>query len=202
MAFRFHPAMLLLAALLVPRRGRGPGPRPAPPSPVPHPPKPPRGGGTEVPIFLSSGTLDPKGWAGSRWRAAVVALDSYPELAGRNVSDIATSVLAHWGIETGWGTDEFNYNLGGIHAFPGVPYFWSTDAGVRTKFQAWPTLDAGVRGYLDLIRRHFADCWAMLVMQPPLPWASWYDCLGAHGYYGVRGAYEYARQHAEMLLGD
>jgi hypothetical protein len=195
------PLVLLALVAMGGRKRSRPGPGP---SPVPHPPRPPGPGpaGAQVPIFLSAGTLDAKGWASSRWRACVTALDQYPELVGRNVSDIATSVVAHWGIETAWGDNEFNYNLGGIHASGSVPWFKSSDAGVPTRFEAWDSLDAGVHGYLDLIRNHFSDCWSMLIAQPPLPWAQWYDCLGAHGYYGVRGAYEYARQHVEQLLGD
>jgi Mannosyl-glycoprotein endo-beta-N-acetylglucosaminidase len=153
-------------------------------------------------MFLSSGTLNTQGWAGSRWRAAVAALDTYAEFEGRNVDDIAASVVAHWALETNWGAAEYNYNLGGIHAAPGVAYFNSFDAGVPTRFQAWTSLDAGVRGYLDLVRNHFGACWSMLIADPPLPWAQWYDCLGAHGYYAVRGPYEAARLRVVQLVGD
>jgi hypothetical protein len=198
---RFHPAILLLLAVFAGggKRGRAqpsPGPRPGPPRPGP----PARG---EIPRAASAGGLDAQGWVTTRLLACVDYLVTLPELAGRpggNVQDIATDIVAHWALETNWGKAEFNFNLGGIHSGGGGPYFWALDAGVRVRFVAWGSLAEGVRGYVDLLRVHFGGCWSTLTALPELPTSQWYDCLGAHGYYGVRGNYEAAHARVQELL--
>jgi hypothetical protein len=190
-------ALVILAARALARRpgpGPAPGPGPHPPGPSPRPP----GAGREVAKFLS-GNLDEKAWAGSRWRACVVALDERGVTG--DTSEIAARIVAHWAIETDWGRAEFNYNLGGIHAYEGVDWFASRDADVPTHFAAWHTLQDGVRGYLDLLQHHYADCWGELV-DTTAPARSWYDCLGSHGYYGQAGAYSDARMRVLQDVGD
>jgi hypothetical protein len=130
---------------------------------------------------IKSWTGTAQAWTQSRYKVALDILDSKlpPDL---DAEEMAKSVVAHWGIETNWGANEFNYNLGGIHASAGQTYFASTDAGVPTRFVAYGSVEDGANGYASLLLAKYQKCVKLLASSPET--ADWYVCLGSMGYYG------------------
>jgi len=154
--------------------------------PAPAPPGPPRrrvgpmGQGRPIAHTFSGNAT---AWALSRWNIAKAMLaplgSARPDL---DIDEIATSVVTHWAIETDWGSDEYNFNLGGIHANPGEAYFQSTDAGKPAKFAAYDSIEGGAKAYGDLLQGRYRPCAIKLLADPES--ADWYVCLGSMGYYG------------------
>lgn len=145
----------------------------------------PKGG--SVPIKHTEPSQVAQDWARQRFQT------SMDYLKGIGVSDadataMSLSALAHWSIETGTGdvttagANEFNYNVGGIHARDGDQYFDSTDQGKPQKFAAYDTPAQGVGDYWALLASEYSDCLKMLKDKPTD--AGWFKCLGQKGYYG------------------
>lgn len=140
----------------------------------------PTGGSVDM---KQTGGKDVGDWARSRYQAAhdVLVQEGF---ADPQAHDMALSVLAHWSLETNGGANEYNFNLGGIHAIHDQQYFESVDAGKPTHFVAYDDLDQAVRDYFSLISSaYYASCWALLKDKPTE--ADWYECLGKKGYYGA-----------------
>lgn len=147
--------------------GGGSGPSPSPSS----------GGKPKVRTFVGNATA----WVKDRYELAHALLSDQLPMQ-YDAEEISRSVVAHWGIETNWGANEFNFNLGGIHASKGQPFFASTDAGRPTNFVAYASAQDGAKGYADLLMHQFKACAMKLLADPEL--ADWYVCLGTMGYYG------------------
>jgi len=168
-------AVVVLFALLLTSDSHGHVPAPPRPGPGPGP------AGPSKPKAKSwSGSA--AAWAQSRYAEALKILEAQDLPLGVDAEEVATSVVAHWAIETAWGASEFNFNLGGIHAAAGQPYFSALDAGVPTHFVAYGSLDEGIKGYADLLQARYKSCAVKLFMNPTA--ADWYVCLGSLGYYG------------------
>lgn len=126
-------------------------------------------------------------WARSRYAAAHAYLTDTLGMTDPDAHEAALSVLAHWSIETGAGTNEYNFNVGGIHAAGNQDYFVSTDQNekgekVSTNFAAYASLADGVAAYFAVLSSPlFKSCLETLKAGPTQ--AGWYKCLGQAGYY-------------------
>ncbi|SRR5260221_4383225 len=139
---------------------------------------------------FSSYDGDTSTWAKRRFALAYEYFRTHWQnaLSDEAAKEAALSVLAHWAIETGTGTSEYNFNVGNIHAVGAGPWFGSADQAERTgktygaQFAAYPSLDAGVHAYLALLENsRYAHCLDLLVESPSDP--EWFKCLGEAGYF-------------------
>ena len=98
-------------------------------------------------------------WSGdalaSEYRGARGAIETI------NAAMIAT---AHWGLETGWGANEWNYNAGGIHCAANSAECFRENAPageVDEEFLAYSSLPAFLQSYFELVARTpmYADAW-------------------------------------------
>jgi len=134
-----------------------------------------------------TGLANATDWAADRFKRSVAYLTGIG-LNAADAREMSLSALAHWAIETGdgdittAGTHEYCNNVGGIHANDGEQYFESTDAGVKTKFAAYDTADAGVGDYWALLATKYQSCLKQLKDAPTSD--AWIRCLGTSGYYG------------------
>jgi hypothetical protein len=168
--------LLILFVIMLATSGKGSGPPPGPPDRRRVGPMGP--GRPMAKSFQGNATA----WAMSRWKVArdLLAQQLPPD---RDADEVATAVVSHWAIETDWGDDEYNWNLGGIHAASGEPYFASTDAGKPTHFRAYDSLEDGVKSYAKLLMDRYRECALMLINDPES--SDWYVCLGKKGYYAA-----------------
>jgi hypothetical protein len=166
-------AVLVLLALVFSGDSHGHTPSPPRPGPGPAGPSKPK---------ARSWTGSAAAWTQSRYAEALKILEAQDLPLGVDAEEVATSVVAHWAIETAWGANEYNFNLGGIHAASGQPYFSALDAGVPTRFVAYGSLDEGIQAYADLLQARYKSCAVKLFVNPTA--ADWYVCLGSLGYYG------------------
>jgi hypothetical protein len=186
------PIGALAIALLVflgARSAKG-GDHPQPPGPGPGPG--PQPGGNDRPKRLTGFGGDWAAWTKSRVDAALHALKELPLL---DPESVAYSVVAHWAIETGWGSAEYNFNVGNIKARAGEPYVTRGEG----RFRAYDSLNEGISAYADLLRARYTECIGLLMANPES--AAWYDCLGRKGYYASRGDIEGARAKVARLMG-
>ena len=65
---------------------------------------------------------------------------------------------------------------------PAGASFSALDAGVPTHFVSYGSLEAGIKGYADLLQALYKSCAVQLFTNPTA--ADWYVCLGSKGYYG------------------
>ena len=115
-------------------------------------------------------------WIATRWIAAVAWLNRWPEAdsgpltrfdstrdteAGSSeVVNVATVAVGHWGLETGWGTNEWDWNLGGIHCGPeSDSCFREADSAGGEEFQAFDTFADFATAYFELISRTYPSAW-------------------------------------------
>jgi hypothetical protein len=100
---------------------------------------------------------------GATWRA-----DRYAALARAGITgEVAHSIVAHWGFESGDGRGEWNYNVGNRMALPGEEGFHLDDGGGPGWYRSYANLDAGVADYLALIQgAHYTPAWTLLQATP------------------------------------
>lgn len=117
-------------------------------------------------------------WVNTRLQAAMRGLQPFGFRP-----DVAQAIVAQWAHETNMGKNEFGFNLGGIIALPGEPFFVKRDAttGKQIKWRLYDSLDAGVQGYLRLLQRRYRKAWDMLLVRPHDE--DWTRELGRAGYY-------------------
>lgn len=106
----------------------------------------------------------------SRWAAAVAWLNRWPEsesgpltraVDGGNgdagsveTINAATIAVAHWGLETGWGANEWNWNAGGIHCAANSEFcFRESEAGGGESFLSFDSFAAFLSAYFELVSR-------------------------------------------------
>lgn len=159
----------------------------------------PKGG--EVPI-KNTGNPDPVAWRIARYKAcldflanddrsinALTSLFDHGVIEHGDISatEVALSAVAHWDIETASGSQEFNFNVGGIAAVPGQQYFVSTDVGdpnTKVAFCAYDSLQEGIADYFGVLSyERYVRALAPLLMLPTDP--TWFSELGWAGYYGM-----------------
>ncbi|MBL8605188.1 MAG: glucosaminidase domain-containing protein [Myxococcales bacterium] len=100
-------------------------------------------------------------WIVSRHRALVLVLTG-EGMDAAVAWRVATAVLAQWGLETGWGRSEWNYDLGNIRALGWWGLFHILTDGYD--YRAYRSLDEGVRAQLSLLRaQRYAAAWQRLV---------------------------------------
>ncbi len=156
-------------------------------TPSPSPTPSPSGGGVPMkatfePTSIPGAPSAQSQWVMTRYDCALELLqDQLPPQY--DAEEVARSVVAHWAIETQWGTHEYNFNLGGIHASPGQAYFNSTDAGRPTRFASYGSLEDGAKAYAGMLMGKFKQCALQLMDAPDAP--GWYVCLGTKGYYAA-----------------
>lgn len=76
--------------------------------------------------------------------------------------NVATVAVAHWGLETGWGRFEYNFNSGGIHCLPGADAcFREAQSAGGEEFLAFTSRTAFLREYFELVAREprYASAW-------------------------------------------
>ena len=128
-----------------------------------------------------TGTKDAAAWTKSRFAKAVTVLEeAIPTLL--DVDSVAEAVVAHWAIETGYGSAEYNFNVGNIKTFKADVPFVTRKEG---KFRAFASLDDGIGAYAKALADRYPDCVKMLLLSPEK--ADWYDCLHAKGYMQTAG---------------
>lgn len=115
---------------------------------------------------------------GPTWRA-----DRFAALAAHGITgEIARSIVAQWGFETGEGKGEWCFNVGNRMALGGELGFHLDDGGGPGWYKAYSSLDDAVTEYLELLKSsRFSSCLAELNADPTSD--AWIRCLGAHGYY-------------------
>jgi hypothetical protein len=98
---------------------------------------------------------------------------AWPSVIGEDPTDTAVlALMAQWALETANGEACFNYNIGNFKAYPqdnpSQAWFAMTTTenvgGVTTtvpgaKFQAFASLDDGVRSYLSAMHGRFGAAW-------------------------------------------
>lgn len=100
-------------------------------------------------------------WARSRLAVVRSILTAAGE---REPERLARAVVAHWGLETGLGSSEDNFNLGNVGFYarandPSPLYF--VRGGRR--WRAYPSLDRAARDYLDIVRgSRYSPAWEAL----------------------------------------
>lgn len=117
-------------------------------------------------------------WIMSRFAAALAWLNRWPEdeagelsryNAGQigaghfDVINVALVAVAHWGLETGWGVHEYNWNAGGIHcASAEGDCFREGEASGGEEFRSYGDFSAFADGYFTLIstRDAYESAWA------------------------------------------
>lgn len=193
--------LLLLLLLVVGRRSSGPSPKPGPigPLPGPVPPIPPR---TLAQQAFNTGASD------LTWRSRVhtniaSALSQLQEWSNRtDMGDAVASMVAHWSLATGDGTQEWNFNGAALPvAWSGGTAFFSVDpsmhwtsqqAGNRlASYQHDPATDAqsAAADYVLAVRRVCPSAWAALLKSPTT--ADWFVALTHCGYGGPSSVSDY-----------
>lgn len=126
---------------------------------------------------------------GPRWQP-----DRYEALAAKGITgDVARAIVAHWAFETGWGSGEWNYNVGNRIALSGEK---AVDVGVQWN-KAYDTLAPAVDDYLALLQLpRYALAWSMLQSAPRS--TAWVRQLVKSGY-ATLDADEYERRYAKAL---
>lgn len=143
--------------------------------------------GNEAPAItdFSVDVTDVDGWVVSRFDCARAWLDRWSDSGGMRRSDqgswqsgpiespytgehgaietinAACVAVAHWGLETGWGVHEYNFNAGGIHCANGAECFNDGSNDDETEFRAYSSLPVFVAAYFDLISSsRYAMAWS------------------------------------------
>jgi hypothetical protein len=144
-----------------------------------------------IPKVLTGRTLegqpiDAEGWARSRYAAVLGTLTrrsheakDYVEV--EDLPAIARALVAQWAHESGRGSHEYCFNLGGWHATKSEPCFASTDAGVPTRFRAWGDLDTSTNDHVSRLVNKFRRAVAALIEDPDSD--RWVRVLREQGYY-------------------
>lgn len=117
-------------------------------------------------------------WIMSRFAAALAWLNRWPEdEAGElsryntgqvgaghfDVINVALVAVAHWGLETGWGAHEYNWNAGGIHCADNAgDCFREGEASGGEEFRSFADFSAFADSYFTVIstRDVYESAWA------------------------------------------
>lgn len=146
------------------------------------PPSTPGGGSThgraEVAAGRTGGT-DAHAWTRSRYLATVNALAGLG-ITGNTVRAMAIALVAQWARETGWGRNEWNYNVGNIKAMN-----WSGDyhrLNDGSFYRSFPTLAEGIANALALHQSsRYRAAWDYLRSSGDA--VGWYDRIMRAGYH-------------------
>jgi hypothetical protein len=102
-------------------------------------------------------------------------------------ADIALSLLAQWAHETGRGSAEYNFNLGGWRARKGDTYFTARDIQTPNsplfRWTAYPDLDSAMADQIMRLVKTFPSAAKLLLAEPKA--SLWVEELGRKGYYGA-----------------
>lgn len=132
---------------------------------------------------------------GSNWIA-----ERFAALQERAITGpVARAIVAHWALETGWGVNEWNYNVGNLIAV-GAQQAISlmADPAPGSNLRAFDSLGHGVDSYLSLLQGNYAECWARLENNPSS--SDWVDCLGLHRYYSAH-RHNWVDEHGKLQKG-
>jgi hypothetical protein len=141
----------------------------------------------EVPRVQTGGT-DQTEWARSRYQLLLTMIRQSGYVVDDDLAaEIALSLLAQWAHETGRGSAEYNYNLGGWRARKGDTYFTARD--VQTpgsplyRWTAYPDLNSGMSDQVMRLVKTFPSAAKLLLDEPNS--SRWVEELGRRGYYGA-----------------
>lgn len=136
--------------------------------------------GNELPAWNGANALTPPiqtvdsadEWIQSRWIATVAWLNRWPEAESGALSrfnpddaparagsvevlNVATVAMGHFGLETGWGANEWNWNLGGIHcpANGDVDCFREAASAGGEEFRSFDNFSAFADAYFTMVSR-------------------------------------------------
>lgn len=141
----------------------------------------------EVPRVRTGGD-DWQAWARSRYQLALkLILSSGYVIDDELAKDIALSLLAQWAHETGRGSAEYNFNLGGWRARRGDTYFTARDIQTPNsplyRWTAYPDLEPAMADQVMRLIKTFPSAARLLVDEPKS--SRWVEELGRKGYYGA-----------------
>lgn len=152
-------------------------------------PTPPTGmtSAIEVPRVQTGGT-DQTEWARSRYQLLLSMIRQSGYVFDDDLAaDIALSLLAQWAHETGRGSAEYNYNLGGWRARKGDTYFTARDVQTPNsplfRWTAYPDLNAAMADQVMRLVKTFPSAAKLLIDEPKS--SRWVEELGRKGYYGA-----------------
>lgn len=141
----------------------------------------------EVPRVKTGGD-DQTAWAVSRYQMLLGMIKASGYVFDDDLAaDIALSLLAQWAHETGRGSAEYNYNLGGWRARKGDTYFTARD--VQTpgsavfRWTAYPDLQGAMADQVMRLVKTFPSAAKLLLAEPKS--SRWVEELGRKGYYGA-----------------
>jgi hypothetical protein len=138
----------------------------------------------EVPRIKTGGDNQTE-WARSRYQMllGMIRASGYV-FDDALAAEIALSLLAQWAHETGRGSAEFNYNLGGWRARKGDTYFTARD--VQTpgsaiyRWTAYPDLQTGMADQVMRLVKTFPSAAKLLLDEPKS--SRWVEELGRKAY--------------------
>lgn len=142
------------------------------------------------------GLTDNKGWTRARLAQLVETLHAHRWPADEAKREaVARALLSQWGIETGFGKSEYNYNLGGWKAGKGktAVLLRNGTTGKLERWEAWPTVHASMADHVARLRQRWPKAAELLEADPSS--TAWVEALGRGGYYEEPPA-EYAKSVA------
>ncbi len=141
----------------------------------------------EVPRIKTGGDNQTE-WARSRYQMLLGMIRASGYVFDDDLAaEIALSLLGQWAHETGRGSAEYNYNLGGWRARKGDTYFTARD--VQTpgsaiyRWTAYPDLQTGMADQVMRLVKTFPSAAKLLLDEPKS--SRWVEELGRRGYYGA-----------------
>jgi hypothetical protein len=176
--------------------------------PLPVPPNPGGNGPGRQVARTRTGEDDFAAWARRRRALLVPTLNAIAGEQGLTpppglIERIALSILAQWAHETGRGTHEFNFNLGGWRARSTDDFFAARDvqSGAEVfRWTAYPELGAAIEDQVRRLVNGFPSAVRLLIENPES--SAWVEELGRLGYYtGDRAAYAHAWATQRTELG-
>ena len=139
----------------------------------------------EVPRIRTGGDNQTE-WARSRYQMllGMIRASGYV-FDDQLAAEIALSMLPQWPHETGRGSPEFNYNLGGWRARKGDTYFTARDVqtpgSAIVRWTAYPDLQTGMADQVMRLVKTFPSAAKLLLDEPKS--SRWVEELGRRGYY-------------------
>lgn len=113
-------------------------------------------GRSVLPALNESDWTGPPGAAGSRYTGRRGAI---------TVVNVATVAVAHWGLETGWGNHEYNWNAAGIHCAGRDVCFREAqprDGSEPEEFAAFDSFPLFCRTYFGLMVETYPEAWGRM----------------------------------------
>lgn len=141
----------------------------------------------EVPRVQTGGN-DQTEWARTRYALALRLIQASGYVFDDDLAaDMALSLLAQWAHETGRGSKEFNFNLGGWTARKTDPYFTARDVQTPGKplyrWTAYSELEPGMADQIMRLVKTFPTAAKLLLDEPKS--SRWVEELGRRGYYSA-----------------